>query len=615
MNSKKQLLISDICISGVFVALIVVFKLIAFFINYIDISLLILTVCCMFFKRKTSLQIAILSGALSFLILQDWIWGVSYLAANICIWILCISFLKFINLKPAIILFIFVINTLFEYSFYLSIWYLIDAKNAYGMYLTKLLIQESLFTLYLFLPVIVLPSIYTLFNSVKENKPHYFNKYYLLSNRNSIFKAEGGGVLKNDYTKKNYILWNIALTLSMAMFVANFSVLPYILITTLGYKYLLLVIIVPFSMTITTPVWMKVKKKTGNHNLLKINSLLLTISIVITYITFMYTQKPMLITSLTIILLISGMFLAGIIPMTMEVLRSYYKNTNTKSKLAIVTGLPTLFFMPIVFVVAVMFEVWIVAILFAIIGLTIFTIHVFNKNIMTEEITMNITKEQVSEFKTSHKFLYIIHFPAYFIGFGRFFEYCLPLLFFIKFNNNHLTYTFDLSISNVMWLIISLLGLYLAQSIAKLIKSSDQNCYKLYISGMIIFTLGLILITSFFILNYSVLLKQYNLIYYSAIIISQFLIGFGYGLIEKTKGNLNKNIFDKNTLTVSMILDHIMGNSAYNLLINLVLISILSFVDLSNFTIIFVFAIPTIIGLVSLIAASITYKKALRVNI
>ncbi|WP_338985338.1 hypothetical protein [Spiroplasma endosymbiont of Diplazon laetatorius] len=562
MKNNKSNLIFDMTMSAMLLSVGLCLKLIFPPQLGVDLTLLVIIITGLFFKSKISLTSTIGISGLSFLIIPEPLLWISTIIIYILFNIFIVVFKKIILKNKSIIyittpFFGLMITTLYLFAAMVSY----GKNEGYANYLKHLHEAYVIFFMYCILIPIVLNPIIRFMKKMEEAHPSVFNDQF----KSYIKESEAN--MKNFSDKKiNYNVQLASMILSMMLLICYFSFVPYKMVIKLdNINYLAAIMIVPTLMLFITPMWMRMAKKIGNLNVLKINSIGILFAIIFTFSSFATTKLTITIPFLFVGLILFGVFIAGFLPINIEAIKSFEKRNNLKNKTSKYNSIFGFLLLPVPFVLSYFVNDVASLILFMIISITVVCLVSFNKNIMSEGNVLDIKKGTFTTLKSNKKFFTEIFVQNYFIGFFKFLDWSLVLFYFICFTNKGIQIKWK---ENEMMILMFLVGgfvlKYLAQAIFSNIKFKNKNVNRI---AMLTTILPVILFIGFLTTNLFINYESVNIVYYSLLTIMMFIFGASYSLIEKTKAQRFRDMVQPEEFSLAMIIDHVMGNAFFSLII------------------------------------------------
>ncbi|AUM62397.1 hypothetical protein [Spiroplasma monobiae] len=605
MKDNKKRISFDITITAMLLSVGACLKLIFPVQLGIDLTFLVIIITGLFFKTKISLISTIGIAGLSFIIISDPLyWAATssmYLIFNIFI-----VLLKKVILRNRSIVYIstpffgLMITTL-----YLLISIVVYGRTeGYALYLLHLHEAYVIFFMYCFLIPIVLKQILKFMIRMEEKHPSVFN------NKFKEYIVESELDMKNFSDKKNnYNIQITSMVLSLMLLISYFSYVPYAMVIKLdNINYLSAIIIVPTLMLFVTPGWMKLAKKIGNQNLLRINSIGVLFALIFTFSSFATNKNAMTIGFLFTGLVLFGIFIAGFLPINIESIKSYEKRNNLKNKTSKYNSLFGFVLLPLPFLLNYFVGNVYVLAFFMVFGITIVLLISMNKNIMSEGNVLDIQKGLFAKLKNNKKFFSEVFIQNYFIGFFKFLDWSLVLFYFISFTSNGIEINWtENKLLVLLFLISGFILKYIAQAIFSNIKFKNTNVNRIAMATTIF---SVILFIAFLTSNLFMHYESVNYVYYSIVTLLMFVFGTSYALIEKTKAQRFRTMVGDEEFPLAMIIDHVMGNAFFSLIIAVTFFTTILLTKTSLLGLIILMSIFAVIAIILLIInVSIKNKK------
>ncbi|AHI52527.1 MFS transporter [Spiroplasma culicicola] len=599
--------IADITVSSLFCALIITVNL--FLKNTIgfDISIYLIMITTIYFKKKISFNIMIASTILSLFFNGDVIYFGATFLSNVFIWLITIgSRILFYNFRIFQYLSI-IIFSIFKYLLIYVFWSVYaDNQTAIAMYIVYSLEMHVQFIAYFIFPILLASKIDDIFKGICNMNASYFNTKIT----NKFQEEDSQMTFSNE--KRHFNTQLAVLMFSIMFMCAYLAFTPYMLAITFGDpRYSLLVLVVPIGITFFAPVWIRLKKKIGNKKAITNNWIGLTLAACFTFIPYAINSDNLHIKVMMIIgLVMFSIFIAAIMPMNMEMIRSYLRRNDIKLNFKMIMSLSSIPLLAAVFLADFYLEQkYIPAILFISIGLVTTLMLVFNKNILDKPNVLDINREGFKTLKKNKLFFANIICTNYFFGIAKFFEFTLVFLMFIDIEN----WKLSLDISNIgLYIACAFIIKYFAQFLARLFKITEANNVKLVYIGTALVAVAVLFVLSFFIaLNFSTSISQIH--YIISILATSFVVSFGATLIDKTRGEYIRHTVKENEYGAAMILDHVGGHALFSTIISLLFAVTMLFITLNITSMIVFWSICfAIIIILFMINALVIMKKQLK---
>lgn len=482
-------------------------------------------------------------------------------------------------------------------------------EKAKVLYLSRVIRNDVLFTAYLILPILITPLIWELFANLKIRMPFVFNKDFLNSSKDKIaFNKYNKNNIK-DLSPNSVRTWKLTFGIETGLVAVVFSFLPFFIYHLVGVKGLSLILLIPLGMFLFTPMWRKLKAVIGNHSTIKITSigLFLMLTLLITW----GLQKGVnnFVPTLALLLFFTGSFVAGIVPFTMEILRSHGKNFNKKYRFELIQIIFSLIMIPIPYILflfikdeKIMFYSLIG--LFSTIGLLLTCLINFNRKTQIEEVTFYTQPDDMANLKAHKKYFLFIFSNSFFYALGEAFTYTAIAFIYILAKNMH----WPLSELIVVGLLVC--G-FLIRKVGALIvvnlKISENKILKWNIISYALVVTGLVvLITGAMVMLF---IPEYWYIYFTGFLINEILLGVGLAIMSKTKKNTLTLINGRHN-NLAMIFDHVLGRGLYSLLIGFIITMIFAFVLITNLMIVIVVGVLIILAILALVFSVIAQKPS-----
>ncbi|AKU80045.1 hypothetical protein [Spiroplasma turonicum] len=589
-------LIFKITFCALFSAFLTVINLIFYLLPGIEFSFLIIGVLCLIMKADIVFMITICTSFISFLYKTPLFDGISYLLTNLIVFSLFTLTRKHLLKQRWLIFVFFILISMVYHSLIFLLWYSVtDYKQALAIYLSKTIDIHIIFVLYLILPILI-------FNKIEKVIYKLSSRHLKIINNDYVKYVEIEVSKMNHYSDKkiNYNFQMISLVLSMNLLLSFFSFVPFALNKTFNHYYIALILIIPILMLFFTPLWMKLKKKTSNRIVLIHNSIGLLLAIGLTMTSFVLKNNTIAIILLIFGLITFGIFIAGYIPINIEIIKSYCIRTNKKITVNKLLTMIGFLLIPIPFILDNFVNPIYNLTYFMLLSLLIVSIMILNKNIMNEGNVLNVNKEDFKIAFNNKRFMISIFTQNFYMGIEKFFEYGLIFLFLIWFDNNNVSYNL-IQDKLYIYIILGYLVNYIGRSFGYLIKVNENNTKSWNYFSNSLYLIAFIILLTFIISNVFINLNNVNLYYKSVLIFSQLLIGFAYIILKRTRNNFYKKILNNENLNGAFILDHVIGNVMFSLIIAILFILFFMLVTINIYTIITLISILLLTSLVMLL--------------
>ncbi|QEH61452.1 hypothetical protein SCHIN_v1c02550 [Spiroplasma chinense] len=582
--------IADISVSSLFCALIITINLFLKGFASFDIGLYILAIATIFFKVNISFGIALGTSFLTLFINADPIYLIANCLSYILMWAFVILLRK-VFYKVNVLFYIFILLfSVVKYMLMFTFWTIIyDAETAVGFYIVYSVEMHMLFIGYLILPILLNGKIYMIMKGIKNLNENYFNKKI-----KKIINDEEKEMKFSDNIK-HYRIQMASLMFSIMFMAAYFTFAPYAIAVQLKNEYYAaLIFLTPFIMVFAAPMWLKVKKKIGSKQVLINNWIGLFIGTVLMFTMFAIKSDNI---HFTIMFLLGhimfSIFFAGVIPVNMEMIRSFMNRNNMKTNIRAYMGFSSLLLIAPLYILNHYNLNWAIAAIFGVVGLVIIILLVVNQNIWDKPVTLDINTKAFASLKTNKKFWANVFLQNYFFGVSKFFEFGLVLMMFINIKTNKM----DMNL-NSFWIYIScaFLAKYLAQAFARIVKIKDEKMRSANIFGNTLILLSIVSLAIFFLLLNEKEITQ--IAYFAVMIGASFFIGFGGSLIDKTKTRLIKSIVKDEEYSLAMIIDHVAGHAIFSLVVSLVYLIVTLAITLTPFNLLLFWTSASVVTLI-----------------
>ncbi|AGR41850.1 hypothetical protein [Spiroplasma diminutum] len=593
-NQKNA--IFDLTTTAMIVAFGISLRLIFSSIPGVDLTLIVILITGLYFKASISFISTLGISVLSLLVPTELIFILSSVIIYILLNILII-FLKSLFLKNKSILYILMpVVALMISTLYLIISILVYGKTeGYSLYLLKLHQAYIIFFVYCVITYLFLKQIENILIKMEDRYPTIFNNKF-----KSYIESKEEYMIKVSDKKSNYNIQLASMIISMMLLTIYFAFVPYKMITFFNdINYLAAIIIVPILMLFITPTWMKLAKKIGNFKVLKLNSIGLLFAIIFTFSSFATTKYSLSLGLIFSGLILFGIFIAGFLPINIELIKSYEKRNNLKNKTSKYNSIFAFLLLPIPFTLDYFTKSTYVLLFLMAVVIIIICLLFFNKNIMSERNVLNINRDSFKTLKKNKKFFAEVFVQNYFIGFFKFLDWSLVLFYFIVFNKNQINISSQVENGYVvLFLVIGFLLKYIAQAIFSNLKFKNNNLNRIAMTTTII---SVLLFVVFLSLCYTLNFENKTNIYYLLLTILMFIFGSSYSLIEKTKAKRFRLIVSEEEFSLAMIIDHVMGNAFFSLIIAIIFFATILLAKVTLLSLIILMSIFVFIALILLI--------------
>ncbi|AKX34399.1 hypothetical protein SLITO_v1c07760 [Spiroplasma litorale] len=567
MNNTHNVILK-ITISALISAFLTVLNLIFFLIPGLELSFLIIGVICLIYRTDISFLITIVTSLLSFLYKMPAFDGVSYLLSNLIVFVLFSTFKKQLLKQRWLIFVLYIFISVLYDSFLFVLWYIAtDLQNALAIYLSRVVEIHVMFTVYLFMPILLFKKLEIIIYKISIRYQGIVNDKYIEFLENEAL------INMNKYSNKksNYISQLLSLIIAMNVLLCFLAYIPYAISLRYNYKLISIILSVPLLMLFFTPLWTKLKKKTNSKIVLTHNCVGLILAITLAFMGLILKNYNVALSLLIVGVLLFGVFIAGFLPMNIEMIKSYRIRNNQKVNTNKILALTCFLLTPIPFVIGQYAKPVYNLTFFLVLMLVILFIFVLNKNIMDKGNVLEVNKEDFSVAWKNKKFVASIFTQNFFIGIDKFFEFGLVFIFFIWFENKQA----GLLLFQEKLFVYLLLGYFLkyaGRGFAYLIKINEKNSKSLNLLSNILFLISFVILLSFTVAFSFNNFENQNLIYKVLLIFTQFIIGFGYVLLKRTQTRLHRKMIDEKNINGAFILDHLIGNVLFSLSIAIMFI-------------------------------------------
>ncbi|ARU92167.1 hypothetical protein SCLARK_001709 [Spiroplasma clarkii] len=547
--------IADISVSGLFTALIIAVNLILKTIIGFDVGVYLILICTIFFKPGISFGIAIASSFMSIFVNSDVFYTIAVLLSTLIFWLFCTKF-KIVLYRYFIFAYlILMIFSVLKYGIIYGLWYVTsDKQTALSMYIFYTL--EMHFTLigYMLLPIFITKRIFKMFKGIKNMNESYFN--------NKILQELRGELIMNTFSneKKHYQIQKASLLISMMVMISFVCYVPYVAaVWFLNYKFAALIFITPLVMKFITPLWLKRKNKIGNKKQLETNWIGILLGIILTLIPtcFQLSQYSKVLQIHFIVLFVLGLivfsvFIAGAIPMNIEIIKSYNLRNNNVEKIKTTMGFTCFLLVPFPIIFHILNLNYLSIVVLAVATFVVIVLLMSNKNILDKPNVLDVDKGNFKFIKQNKHYLTIMFMQSYLYGISKFFEFGAMLLLFMPLFKDGLVVDANSWTYGAMICAIYLTK-YILQAIFRTINCSETNGAKLNVISSLLIVLGVGMLLGFwistkFISQLFVDMDLTNWSYFGTLLIASALISAGATIMDKTKPSMYKKLLIKNTL-------------------------------------------------------------------
>ncbi|QBQ08154.1 MFS transporter [Spiroplasma gladiatoris] len=561
MENNRVKLIFKITISALLSSFLTILNLLFSFVPGLDVSFLMLALLSLMMTWDIAFFVTLTTSALAFLYKIPIFDGVSFLLTNLLTFVIFFSLRKMLlKNKWSIFLLLLIISTLYD-TFIFLLWLVIsDLQNATAMYISKTAEMHIIFVVYLFLPIITFKKLEIVLFKISS-------KYSFIINRNYLDywdKEEIEKMKKYSDKKSNYVAQLISLIISMNILMSFLAFLPFLINNYYGYKYILLLIILPIVMLIMTPQWMKLKKKTNNKLVLTHNCVGLIVALTFVFLGMMLKNYNLALSLMILGIILFGVFIAGFIPMNIEILKSYKFRNGQKNNVNKIITMSSFVLIPFPFLLENFTKSVYTMTLYLFLILIVLFILCLNRNIMSDGNVLKVSKEDFRDAFKNKKFLSISLTQSIFIGLEKFLEYGLIFFFFISFTNKNLTLEF-FQPRIYLFIFCGFLLKHVGRAAGYLFKWKNSNNIKINYLSNVMFMMTFLVIFTFTLVALFISFNNINLVYKLIIIFSQFVMGLAYILLKRSQDRVYKNMLNEKGINGAFILDHLNGNVLYSL--------------------------------------------------
>ena len=348
---------------------------------------------------------------------------------------------------------------------------------------------------------------------------------------------------------------------------ALFSFIPFAIFDKFGLTKIWFFLLIPIAMFFFTPLWAKVKKKKSNTFILQINSFFLFIFLSL-LMTVNFFDNNLIIYFYPLLLFCTGMFVAGMVPFSMEIIRSYAREHQLKTN-------PSIYFIVgsvVTIIIPFLLQYFLTELTtkislqgyFSLLALINFSLIFFNHDIQTEEITFKINPSSWKILQKNKQFWSYLYSSSFLYSINEVFGYILPILIF---NNKTL-------------MIIVIGSLYVIRKISYLfgylLKINSNNIKHQIIWNTIITIIAIGLLLGLTIAFFPFQTQLSHILYLTiGLGGSQILIGCCLGHLSRIQKNNIISLVGTDHLTLGLMIEHVFGHAIFSLLLGVIIIPII----------------------------------------
>ncbi|WP_338955701.1 hypothetical protein [Spiroplasma endosymbiont of Polydrusus cervinus] len=358
--------------------------------------------------------------------------------------------------------------------------------------------------------------------------------------------------------------WKIIMIIQGILMGALFSFIPFQIFDKFGVTKIWFFLLIPIAMFFFTPLWAKVKKKKSNTFILQINSFFLFIFLSL-LMTINFFDNNLIIYFYPLLLFCTEMFVAGMVPFSMEIIRSYAHEHHLKTN-------PSLYFIMgsvVTIIIPFLLQYFLkdlaakisLQAYFSLFTLINFSLIFFNHNLQTEEITFKINPASWKMLRKNKQFWSYLYSSSFLYSINELLGYILPILVFNK--------------NNMPMIIIIIGSLYVIRKLSYLfgyLIKTNQNIKQQIICNttIAIVVIGLLLGLT---ISYFPFQTQLSYTLYLTIGLggSQFLIGCCLGNLSRIQKNNIINLVGSEHLTLGLMIEHVFGRAIFSLLLSIII--------------------------------------------
>ncbi len=373
---------------------------------------------------------------------------------------------------------------------------------------------------------------------------------------------------------------------------ALFAFLPFEIYQKFGLAKIWLFLLIPAAMLFFTPLWAKVKKRKSNIFILQMNSFFLFIFISLLMMTNFFDNN-LIIYFYPLLLFATGIFVAGMVPFTMEIIRSYARQHQLKTNPSLYFTLGNIFTIIIPF----LFQYFLnelenniaLQVYFMLIALINFSFIFFSDDLKTEEITFKINPNSWKVLKNNKQFWSYLFSSSFLYSINEVFGYLLPVLIFKD--------------TPLMIIIIGVLYVIrkLSYLLGYLIKVNNVNIKQNVCINAILTIIAIGLLLGLTVMTFTEQTQLFHLLYLSiGLGCSQILIGLCLGHLSRIQKNNIISLVGSENLTLALMFEHVFGHAIFSLLLGIIIIPIIIHYHAFMLTYVIIYSIIIVMLILSL---------------
>ncbi|WFG99203.1 hypothetical protein M1770_04420 [Spiroplasma citri] len=361
--------------------------------------------------------------------------------------------------------------------------------------------------------------------------------------------------------------WKVIMIIQGILMGALFSFIPFAIFVKFGLTKIWFFLLIPIAMFFFTPLWVKVKKKKSNTFILQINSFFLFIFLSL-LMTVNFFDNNLIIYFYPLLLFCTGMFVAGMVPFSMEIIRSYAREHQLKTN-------PSIYFIVgsvVTIIIPFLLQYFLTELTtkislqgyFSLLALINFSLIFFNHDIQTEEITFKINPSSWKILQKNKQFWSYLYSSSFLYSINEVFGYILPILIF----------------TNTAIMIIVISSLYVIRKISYLfgylLKINSNNIKHQIIWNTIITIIAMGLLLGLTIVFFPFQTQLSHILYLTiGLGGSQILIGCFLGHLSRIQKNNIISLVGTDHLTLGLMIEHVFGHAIFSLLLGVIIIPII----------------------------------------
>ncbi|WP_338966416.1 MULTISPECIES: hypothetical protein [unclassified Spiroplasma] len=397
--------------------------------------------------------------------------------------------------------------------------------------------------------------------------------------------------------------WKTVLIIQGILMGALFSFLPFEIYQKFGLTKIWFFLLFPTAMFFFTPLWAKIKKKKDNIFILQINSFFLFVFVSLLMM-INFFDNNLIIYFYPLLLFATGVFVAGMVPFTTEIIRSYARQHQLKTN-------PSLYFTlgsVVTIIIPFLFQYFLndlgtniaLQTYFTLITLINFSLIFFNHDLKTEEVTFKINPTSWKTLKTNRQFWSYLYSSSFLYGINEVFGYLLPVLIF----------------KDTTLMIIAIGVLYVIRKLSYLlgylIKTNTIKRDVCYNTIIAIIAVALLLGLT---ITYLMQQTQLNHLLYLTLGLggSQILLGLCLGHLSRIQKNNIISLVGTEHLTLALMFEHVFGHAIFSLLLAIIIIPII--INFHTIMLTYIIIYSVIIAMIMLGCCFVLIKPSIKTKL